>query len=84
VQIKKQEETQLTILRISSALFSSTPPLILPAYDDYEIISFGNLATHQRKIRKKRLQREILNPLEPSLDHLGATLFHRFLQMGKG
>jgi len=29
-------------------------------------------------------QREILSPLEASLDHLWATLFHLLLQMGKG
>jgi hypothetical protein len=34
--------------------------------------------------RKQKLQRETLNPLEPSLDHLGATLFHHFLPMAKG
>jgi hypothetical protein len=29
-------------------------------------------------------QREIISPLEASLDHLWATLFHHLLPMGKG
>jgi hypothetical protein len=29
-------------------------------------------------------QREILSPVEASLDHLWTTLFHRLLQMDKG
>jgi hypothetical protein len=34
--------------------------------------------------RKQKLQRETLNPLEPSLDHLGAILLHHFVPMDKG
>jgi hypothetical protein len=37
-----------------------------------------------KKLNKKGSIGIFGNPLEPSLDHLWATLFHRLLQMGKG
>jgi hypothetical protein len=34
--------------------------------------------------RKQKLQKETVNPLEPSLDHLKATFFHHFPPIDKG
>jgi len=52
-------------------------------YFFFFLFGFKNLADFFEKGRNKRLQRET-QPLEPSLDHLWATLFHRLLRMGKG
>ena len=58
--------------------------------EDQKLLGFqANMTINSERLISRgkvgrRPQREIISPLEASLDHLWAILFHRLLKTGKG